>query len=487
MGEAVEHNCGLVLAHSLHDAYAMIKSLQHRGRDACGFAAIGPGKIDVLRYTGKVDSFDLGDLYRIFPSKNKYHTFLAHVRYATKGRKNRVLEDSHPHVIGGKMEMRGEHLIIADCEAVIVHNGQVEENYFAGIDSSLLRSECDSEKLLHLYRKIGEEEIMRTVPGAYTVAIADKTREGVLVFRDKTGIKPGVIGIKDGKFCVASEDVAFRKNGVTTKENCEPGAIYTFNSDGTCTKKRITIHSLSCCTFEFLYIADPDSVIDGISVRDFRIKIGKKMSLKLLVDREKIDYVTYVPRCPLDAAQSLADELSIPFLSVFYKKNNERSFQGSSKSERRKSIDGNLFLLPGIEKTISGCNILVLDDSFVRGTVLSRVKYLLYDKAKVKFAIAASYTPKIGIIGDDGTPRGCRFGVDMPPETSEDHKFITRKTLEDGTEANRNIDEISSEVGMPVRYMTLPNMEKIFESCGMSKENICTFCMGGKHPFKDCK
>ena len=91
----VEHNCGLCLAHSLHDVYSFIKSLQHRGREAAGIAFIGENRIDVLKWIGKVETFDLEDLYKIFPI-TEYHTFVAHVRYATRGRKDKILYDAHP-------------------------------------------------------------------------------------------------------------------------------------------------------------------------------------------------------------------------------------------------------------------------------------------------------------------------------------------------------------------------------------------------------
>ena len=102
----ISHNCGLAVAHTLHDIYSLIKSLQHRGREATGMAAIGEERIDVIKWMGPVDRFDITDLHKIFPSP-KYHTFMAHVRYATRGRKDKILEDAHPHVIGGRSEKKG--------------------------------------------------------------------------------------------------------------------------------------------------------------------------------------------------------------------------------------------------------------------------------------------------------------------------------------------------------------------------------------------
>ena len=135
----------MAVTHTLHDAYSFIKSLQHRGREACGIAAIG-SIIDVIKWTGGVGKVDLVDLYKILPAQN-YKMFLAHVRYATQGREDRILEDSHPHVIGGETINKEDHIIIKNCDAVIVHNGQIDVNKVFGFDDG----ECDTKKILKEY------------------------------------------------------------------------------------------------------------------------------------------------------------------------------------------------------------------------------------------------------------------------------------------------------------------------------------------------
>ena len=116
--ESIRENCGFCVTHTLHDAYSFGKSIQHRGRDAAGIAAIGKNRIDVLKWRGGVDRFDITDLHKLFPS-NDYHTYVVHTRYATRGRKDKLLEDAHPHTIGGTMEHRGNHVIILNCDAQV--------------------------------------------------------------------------------------------------------------------------------------------------------------------------------------------------------------------------------------------------------------------------------------------------------------------------------------------------------------------------------
>ena len=156
MSEYIRHNCGLAAAHTLHDVYSFMKSLQHRGREAAGIAAIGDHTIDVIKWTGPVDFFDLTDLHKIFP-KPQYHTYMGHVRYATRGRKDQLLNDAHPHTIGGEIDDRGSHIIIHGCDIAGVHNGQGDLESVSQVDCGSLRTGCDTEALLHLYRSQGAQ------------------------------------------------------------------------------------------------------------------------------------------------------------------------------------------------------------------------------------------------------------------------------------------------------------------------------------------
>ena len=250
MAEVVRHNCGLTVAHSLHDAYRFIHSLQHRGREAAGIAAVGDGRIDVIKWKGGVSRFDVTDLHKIFLSPN-YHTYMAHVRYATRGSKDKILEEAHPHVIGGTIEHRDNHILIWDCDMAAVHNGQIDRVFFQDLAPLHLYSSCDTEALLYLYRERGANNFLKEVPGAYTLAIADKRERDVIAMRDRTGIKPGVLGWKDGKYVMASEDIAFRKNGGEYVEDLEPGAIYYLTPEGNYSKEVVVQTNLAYCFFEW--------------------------------------------------------------------------------------------------------------------------------------------------------------------------------------------------------------------------------------------
>ncbi|MBS3092198.1 hypothetical protein J4466_02155 [Candidatus Pacearchaeota archaeon] len=87
MGETLDDKCGFCVGYTLHDVYSMLKSVQHRGRGFAGIAAMSEDRIDVVKWSGPVTSFDIGDMHKIFSGSNHYHFFIGHVRYPTKGKK----------------------------------------------------------------------------------------------------------------------------------------------------------------------------------------------------------------------------------------------------------------------------------------------------------------------------------------------------------------------------------------------------------------
>lgn len=470
MEEIIQSKCGLCVTHTLHDAYSFIRDLQHRGRDACGIAAVG-SRIDVMKWTGPVKNVDLEDLHKIFPAEN-YHTYMAHVRYATKGREDKILEDAHPHVIGGRVIHNGNHILIRDCDAAAVHNGQADLEHLVRNSKDI----CDTKLLLREYKKSGEHELVKKVQGSYTLAIADKKRKEVIVVRDRFGIKPGCLGLKDGKYCVASENVAFRDNGARFIEDLEPATIYYLADNGSIRKAPELAPSAKHCFFEWNYIGNVESTINGVGVRRVRTELGRALAEEF--NPEDVDIVSYLPRCPIDAARSYAKAIGKEhqFTDIFYKLNSERAFQGANKENRNSSIKTNLHLLPRMEDLLADKTICVIDDSTIRGTNSKHAKYLL-DKCKAKKIYYVNYTPQIGIIGQDGIQRGCTLGVDMPPED----QFIVRS--EDG-KSNRTNEEINAAMSMNVYFLSPEGMFKAFERAGLKRDNLCSFCIGGNHPFR---
>ncbi|MBN1792276.1 hypothetical protein JW826_01170 [Candidatus Woesearchaeota archaeon] len=479
MAGIIRHNCGLVVAHTLHDAYSFIKSLQHRGREATGIAAIGKGRIDVVKWIGPVNRISNKTLHKFF-NAGEYHTFFAHVRYATRGRKDQILNDAHPHTIGGVRHDYGSHVHIRDCDMAIIHNGQVDVELLEkeGADLKALRTGCDTEALLLAFKqgKMDEKALVNLFKGAYTLAIADKNKDHVLVIRDRLGMKPGVIGWKDGNYVVASEDVAFIECGAEQEKELRPGSTYKLFPDGSYASEKHAEPKPRHCFFEWNYLASRKSTLSEVPVKKLREKLGVMLAKEH--KPEDADYVTFLPQSPEDAAKAYSEESRIRFRTVFYKLRDERSFQGSTTTERKNSINENLYLRPLILKELKGKTLVVIDDSIVRGNNSRHAINMLFD-AGVKKIYFLSYTPPIGVIGEDGKPRGCTWGVDMPPDDS----FIAR---------GRSENEIARELGqdkpksakLEVKYLTTESMMKVYESLKMPRNNLCTYCIGGKHPFR---
>jgi len=473
--QIVEDACGICVSHSLHDTHSMMKALQHRGREGAGIFFFGKNRLDVIKWRGSVDMFDLSDFYKMLPME-EYHTFGGHVRYATQGRKDRILDDAHPHVIGGETIERGNHVIILNCQAAIIHNGQVNSEYLKEINKSELKTGCDTERVLHFFRENGEEGMLKKIPGAYTLAIADMRMKDVIIARDGTGIKPGVLGWKDGKSVIASEDIAFGKIGAEFVEDLTPGSVYYLQPEGNYKERHIIDLPISHCFFEWNYIAHADSIINRRRVSIVRENLGEMLAEECIPT--DADIVSFLPRCPAPAAKNYAKASGIKLEYIFYKPHSERAFMGSTSQDRASSIGNNLYLSPIVN--LKNKNIILIDDSTVRGNNSKRAIKMLKEAGSGKVYLL-NYTPKIGITPRDKVPRGCSYGVDMPPEDD----FIVR-VHKDGliTNENRSDEEIANEIGADkVYFLSKQGMLNAFKKSGVNPKELCTFCIGGKRPF----
>ncbi len=156
----------------------------------------------------------------------------------------------------------------------------------------------------------------------------------------------------------------------------------------------------------------------------------------------------------------------------------DRSFLGSTASDRKNSINENLHRvdLENLGKSLRGKVIVCIDDSTIRGNNSKRERDLLIESG-VKKIYHLNYTPEVGIIGEDSIARGCIYGVDMPPED----KFIAR--TKGKHPRNRTIEEISKEMKMNVAYISLEGMLKGYGIVGIPRNHLCYYCIGGPKPF----
>jgi len=489
--------------------------VQHRGREVCGIVARGPERIDVVKWLGGFSSFEIDDLQQLLP-KSDYHTFGGHVRYATRGEKDpkQILADGHPHVIGGRTIDKGDHVIILDCDMAIIHNGQVDDCYLPGISKT--KFPCDTERLLHFYKKYGAVGVLEKIPGTYVAAIFDKREEDVLLLRDRVGIRPGAIGVrKNGEYIFSSEDIAFWENKASIEEYVQPGHIYYLTPDGKYHSKNVVDVDHASCFFEWNYIASRGSIIDNLSVRLVRETLGRILARAF--NPTDADFVTYVPRCPKDAARSFSKVVNKPLIRTFYKMRGDRSFLASTSKEREDCIAVNLHSLPRVEAVpedqdsldedlsevaaatnshnlehilaedyLDNKTVVVIDDSVVRGNNSKRAIGLLF-AAGIKKIYFASYTPKIGIDG-----RFCGDGVDMPQNDDflarnrsdkQISEYVMSKLRKDFAEG-RIEGTFSEDWELVFHFMEVEDMLGGFEELRMSRDKLCTYCIARPHPFK---
>jgi len=485
----VRHNCGWCVAPTLHDTYRIIKDLEHRGREAGGMFAVSHlrNRIDAVKWVGPIgDVFDLDGLNDFFESLipvREYDYFGAHNRYATRGRKDLVLYDAHPHIIAGPdtiVEDHGIFMTMENVDGAIVHNGQVDEVFLSGIDESLLTTDCDSERLLRYLVNHGPEQLIRNVPGTYTLAAVSKENckvGDIVIARDRFGVRPGYHAMKDGAVIAGSEDWALKKNGANRIfGNLHPGTIYSVSSNGKFSKgKVLPDEERKGCVFEMLYIANEESTLDEVTVGRVRAQMGRQMAKEIKLPG--VQFVTYVPRCPRAAAVALAHEWGVESVQAFMKTQKRRSFMGPDEVERSDSIKSNLHLLRKNAELLRGKIVALIDDSIVRG---NNIKYAikLLNEVGVQKIHVLSYSPRIGIYDEFGRPSGCVDGTDMPP--LDNFVSVNRKERR-----NRTLEEISREIGAEVHYLSLEGMFKALENSGVRdpRDNMCYRCMGGPSIF----
>ena len=377
--------CGIVgiysenhVASSIYDSLLM---LQHRGQDAAGMSVCElTGKINTRKSMGYVrDAFQQVHMNRLLGNYG-----IGHVRYPTAG--------------GGGKEFAQPMYVNSPYGISIAHNGNLtnskdlaRELFHA--EMRHINTDSDSEVLLNIFaHELGKQKailpskkhffqaVRKThvrCQGAYAV-VALITGFGLVAFRDPRGIRPLVIGEKDGptkkEYIVASENASFSALGFKTLRDVEPGEAIYIDVDG-------NLHSEQCsdgsqptpCLFEYVYLARPDSTLDEISVYKARMRMGQKLAKKILRlnPNHDIDVVIPIPDSSTTAALQLAAALKLPYRQGFVKNRYVgRTFIMPNQEERKKSVRRKLNIL---DLEFKNKNVLLVDDSIVRGTTSKRI------------------------------------------------------------------------------------------------------------------
>ena len=381
----------------LYDALTM---LQHRGQDAAGIATCYDGRVFQQKGNGLVkDVFQQQQMQRLVGDMG-----IGHVRYPTAGSSSPAL--AQPFYVNSPYGIS------------LAHNGNITntEELMDQLFKTGLRhvnTDSDSEVLLNIFafelQQRGKllpqaEDVFAAVAklheycrGAYAVT-AMIANYGIVAFRDPLGIRPLIFGKRESEegveYMIASESVALDVQGFTVIRDVAPGEAIYIERDGTfhaqqCAKDP----KLSPCIFEHVYFARPDSIIDGISVYKARLRMGEKLADKIMRLRpdHDIDVVIPVPDTSRVAAQILAHNLDVKFREGLMKNRYiGRTFIMPGQKQREKSVRQKL---NPIELEFKGKNVLLVDDSIVRGTTCQQIIQLARDAGALKVYFASAAPP----------------------------------------------------------------------------------------------
>lgn len=428
--------CGIVgivgranVNQALYDALTV---LQHRGQDAAGIVTCDTGKLFLRKDNGMVrDVFRTRHMRRLVGNMG-----IGHVRYPTAGTSSSA--EAQPFYVNSPYGI------------TLAHNGNLTNAKEIGedlyrTDLRHINTNSDSEVLLnilaHELQTLGkltpsEDDIFNAIAklhkrcrGAYAV-VAMLTGYGIVGFRDPNGIRPVCFGERETErgveYMIASESVALQALGFQLIRDIEPGEAVYINQQGELfTRQCAQNPQPNPCIFEHVYLARPDSIIDGISVYKARLRMGDKLADKIAREwpDHDIDVVIPIPDTSRTSALQLANSLGVKYREGFIKNRYiGRTFIMPGQSQRKKSVRQKL---NAIELEFQGKNVLLVDDSIVRGTTCHQIIEMAREAGarKVYFASAAPPVRYPNV-----------YGIDMPAAA----ELIAH---------DRSVAEIQKEIG----------------------------------------
>jgi len=396
--------CGIVgivsqreVAQVIYDALLV---LQHRGQDSAGIVVCDGNKLNLRKANGQVsDVFHTRHMRELNGT-----TGIGHVRYPTAGCSSSA--EAQPFYVNSPYGI------------TLAHNGNLTnvERLKAELYQSDLRhinTESDSEVLLNVFAhelqscgslKLTADEIFtaitethKRIEGAYAV-VAMLTGKGIVGFRDPHGIRPMVYGKREtsegSEYMIASESVALQTSGFELIADLQPGeAIYIDVAGEIHQRQCAAATQLNPCIFEYVYLARPDSIIDDIYVYKARLRMGTKLARKILkqMPQHDIDVVIPIPDTSRPSAIELAFHLGVKFREGFIKNRYiGRTFIMPGQQMRKKSVRRKL---NPIDIEFKGKNVLLVDDSIVRGTTSKQIIQMAREAGAKKVYIASAAPP----------------------------------------------------------------------------------------------
>ena len=451
--DKVFDECGVVGVYApgktdiARSVYFGLHSLQHRGQESAGIASNKNGKIQYYKEMGLVQEVFNDEII----ARLQGDISIGHVRYSTSGESHAV--NAMPLVVYHK----GGSLALA-------HNGNLvnaellrEEMQDRGV---IFQTSIDSEVIAALIARYIrentiEEAIIKTlkiVKGAYALVITGGDK--LIGVRDPNGIRPLCIGRTPDGYVLSSESCIFPLLGAKFLRDVAPGEIVVIEDGELKSIQYDSGQRNAICAFEYVYIARPDSHMDGKSVYMARTQAGRILAREHPVEA---DMVISVPDSGTVAAIGYAEESGIPYGEGLIKNRYVgRTFIQPEQRMRELSVRLKLNVL---KDNVKGKRIVMVDDSIVRGTTSGKIVKMLKDAGALEVHMRVSSPPVI---------HSCHFGIDTP----EENKLVAY---------THSIEEIRQKVGADsLGYLSV---EGLMESIGLGQERICAACFNGDYPM----
>ena len=451
--------CGVFGAYSKTDCvaeevYLGLMALQHRGQESAGVAWIdGCGRVNVAKGMGLVhEALDQDSL-----SKTNVTSAIGHVRYSTAG--GSMIQNAQPICAN-----------YAQGPVAIAHNGNLTN--LSDLRSSLenkgaiFQSTSDTEAILHLVAHQPDKRpldallgALERVRGAFSLVVL--LEDGVVAARDPWGFRPLVLGKRDGNYYISSESCAFSLIGATLVRDIEPGEVLLINENG------LTSYRLDSkadrgwlCSFEFVYLARPDSVIEGKSVYKARQEMGRKLArdaggegCNVKGDSGAADFVAYLPDSGTTAAIGYAEESGIPFAAAVVRNRYVgRTF--IQPTQRVRELGVRIKLSPS-QDLFAGHRAILVDDSLVRGTTAGLVVSMIRECNAKELHLRISSPP---------VRYPCYYGIDTPSRG-------------DLAAAKQSLDDIAASIGAD--SLSYLSKDEMIEAIGLPGDRLCTACFDG--------
>jgi amidophosphoribosyltransferase len=449
--------------------YDALLLLQHRGQDAAGIVTMQGTKCFMHKARGMVKDVFRTRNMRALPGT----VGLGQVRYPTAGNAYSE-EEAQPFYVN------------APFGIVLVHNGNLTNAHalkseLVDKDRRHINTESDTEVLINILAHELENAargtvltpdvvfqavaaVHKRVKGSYAV-VALIAGYGLLAFRDPFGIRPLIYGTADTpdgpSVIVASESVALEGTGHQVVRDVAPGEALFIDPNGVVHAKQCAENpSLNPCMFEYVYLARPDSVIDGISVYQARLNMGETLAQRLIstIVPSDIDVVIPIPESSRPSAMQLAQKIGKPYREGFVKNRYVgRTFIMPGQSVRKKSVRQKLNAI-GVE--FKGRNVLLVDDSIVRGTTSKEIVQMAREAGANKVYMASAAPPvKYPNV----------YGIDMP-------------TPEELIASGRTQDEIRDFIGADALiYQDVDAMKRVVGKLNPLVVSFEASCFDGRY------